>query len=253
MFSFLQSKTFFIHLVIWGLMVLGVLLMTYYWLAAYTNHGETFIVPDIKGKQWKLLEQELKLKHLRLNIADSSVYLVDMPGGLIIEQDPVAGTRVKENRAIYVTVSKVVPPQVKIPNIIDVSDKQAEAILLSYGLKSGDRKYKADLAKNAVLEISTKGRILHTGDEVPKGTVIDFLLGDGFGVTQVVVPVLLNSTADEAKFVLKGSGLVVGTIVYDKDVTDSTTAIVYRQWPQAGDSASLKQGEPVDIYLKRSN
>ena len=226
---------------------------TYYWLAAYTNHGETIVVPDLKGKQWQSVEQGLSLKNLRLSIADSSIYMVDKPGGQIIEQDPAPGSRVKENRTIYITVSKVVPPQVKIPNIIDVSDRQAEAILLSYGLKTGERRYQPDLAKNALLEISTNGRVLYPGDEVPKGTVIDFLLGDGFGMTEVNVPILLNLTVDEAIFVLKGSRLSTGAIIYDDDVQDTISAIVYRQWPNARDSAKLKQGEPVDIYLKKPN
>ena len=253
MFKFLSSKTFFIHLSLFIVLVVGILIMTYYWLGAYTNHGETIVVPDLKGKPWKSLEQGLTLKHLKMQIADSSIYIVDQPGGQVIEQDPPPGSRVKENRSIYLTVSKFVPPQVKMPNVIDVSDRQAEAILMSYGLKTGQRKYQPDLAKNAVLEISTNGRVLHPGDEVPKGTIIDMLLGDGFGNTQVKVPMLINLTIDEAIFVLTGSKLATGSITYDDDVKDPSSAIVYRQWPVAGDSTSLKQGEPVDIYLKRTN
>lgn len=253
MFKFLQSKTFLLHLSLFMVIVIVLLTSTYYWLNAYTNHNETIVVPDLKGKQWQSLEEGLSLKHLRLKIADSSIYLLDKPGGQVIEQDPTPGSFVKENRAIYVTVSKIVPPQVKMPNIIDVSDRQAEAILISYGLKAGERKYQPDLAKDAVLEISTKGRILHPGDEVPKGSVVDLLLGDGFGNVQVVVPMLINLTADQAVFVLKGSGLVTGTINYDENVTDKETAIVYKQWPVAADSVKIKQGEAVDIFLKPSN
>ncbi len=253
MLKFLSSKTFLIHLSLLMVLVFSLLTITYYWLGAYTNHDETIVVPDLKGKPWRSLEQGLNLKHLRMQIADSSIYIVDQPGGQVIEQDPVPGSRVKENRAIYVTVSKILPPQVKMPNIIDVSDRQAEAILLSYGLKTGGRKYQPDLAKDAVLEISTRGRVLHPGDEVPKGTVIDMLLGDGFGNTQVKVPMLINLTADEAIFVLNGSKLATGSVSYDSDVKDTTTAVVYRQWPMAGDTTTLKQGEPVDIYLKRAN
>ena len=253
MFKFLSSKTFLIHLSLLIVLVLGLVTITYYWLGAYTNHGETIVVPDLKGRPWRSLEQGLRLKHLKLQIADSSIYIVDKPGGQVIEQDPIPGSKVKENRAIYVSVSKIVPPQVKMPNIIDVSDRQAEAILLSYGLKTGERKYQPDLAKDAVLEFSTKGRVLHPGDEVPKGTVIDLLLGDGFGNTMVKVPMLINLTAEEALFVLNGTKLAKGSVSFDRDVNDTTTAVVYKQWPQAGDSTTLKQGETVDIFLKRAN
>lgn len=253
MFKFISSKTFLIHLSLFIVLVFGLITMTYYWLGAYTNHDETIVVPDLKGKQWKSLEQGLALKQLKMKIADSSIYIVDQPGGQVIEQDPPPGSRVKENRVIYLTVSKNIPPQVKMPNVIDVSDRQAEAILMSYGLKTGQRKYQPDLAKNAVLEISTNGRVLKPGDEVSKGTVIDLLLGDGFGNTQVKVPMLINLTVDEAIFVLTGSKLATGSITYDEDVSDPSSAVVYKQWPVSGDSISLKQGEPVDIYLKRAN
>ncbi|MEP7263846.1 MAG: PASTA domain-containing protein [Bacteroidota bacterium] len=234
-------------------MVIILLVSTYYWLGAYTNHGETIVVPDIKGKQWKLLVKELDAKNLRLLVADSSVFIVDKPGGLVIEQDPAPGSRVKENRTVYVTVSKIVPPQVRVPAIIDVSDRQAEAILLSYGLKTGARTYKPDLAKNAVLELLFKGRTLQVGDEIPKGSVIDLVLGDGFGSVELGIPTLINLTYDEAISSLKLSGLIPGTITFDNDVTDTLQAVVYRTFPEQGDTLMLKQGQSVNLYLKKGN
>lgn len=253
MFEFLKSKTFLLNAALSVVLVIVILISTYYWLGAYTNHGETIVVPDIKGKSWKVLEKELAVKNLRLQVADSSVFIVDKPGGLIIEQDPAPGSRVKENRTVYVTVSKIVPPQVRIPAIIDVSDRQAEAILLSYGLKTGARSYKPDLAKNAVLELLWKGRTLHVGDEIPKGSVIDLVLGDGFGTTELQMPSVINLTYDEAIFSLRASGLVPGEVVFDSDVTDTLTAVVYKTVPQQGDTAVLKQGQSVDLYLKKGN
>jgi beta-lactam-binding protein with PASTA domain len=251
--EFLRSKTFLLNVLLAFALVAAILFGTYYWLGAYTNHNETIVVPDIKGRKWQTLEKELALKNLRLQIADSSSFIVDQPGGLIIEQDPAPGSRVKENRTVYVTVSKIVPPQVKMPAIIDVSDRQAEAILLSYGLKTGMRTFKPDLAKNAVLQAECKGKVLQPGDEVPKGSVIDLVLGDGFGSTDLQVPPLVNLTYEEALFSLKASGLVAGSVNFDNNVSDTLNAVVYRTVPEAGDTTMLKQGQSIDLYLKKGN
>ena len=137
-----------------------------------------------------------------------------------------------------------------MPNLIDVSQRQAEAILGSYGLKAGTITYKADLAKNAVLEMSMNGKPLKPGDEIPKGSTIDFVLGDGIGNTEVSIPNLVGLSYDEALFVLKGSGLTQGMVMYDSNVRDSSNAIVYKQSPAQGESINLKQGESIDLYLK---
>jgi eukaryotic-like serine/threonine-protein kinase len=251
--EFLKSKTFLLNIALAVTFIAVLLFCTYYWLGAYTNHGETIVVPDIKGKQWMNMERIIQSKSLKLQIADSSIFLVDRPGGLIIEQDPAPGSRVKENRTIYITVSKIVPPQVKMPLIIDVSDRQAEAILLSYGLKTGQRTYKPDLAKNAVIDVIFKGRSLKPGDEIPKGSVIDLVLGDGFGTTDLLIPPLINLTYEEALFSLKASGLKVGEVNFDDDVNDTLNAIVYRTFPEQGDTAMLQQGQMVNLYLKKEN
>ena len=252
MFSFVKSKTFLLHLVLATGVVFLLLMLIYYWLGAYTNHGETIRVPDIRGKKWMELEGALAEQQLRLKVADSSSFTLDKPGGLILEQDPAPGSTVKENRTIYISVSKIVPPQVRMPSIIDVSDRQAEAILLSYGLKTGVITYKPDLARNAVLEMSFKGNVLNPGDEVPKGSVIDLVLGDGLGNRDVKVPMLLSLTYEEAIFALRASSLTVGAVIYDGNIKDTLNAVVYKQMPEASAEILLKQGQEVDLYL-RSN
>jgi eukaryotic-like serine/threonine-protein kinase len=253
MFEFLKSKSFLFNVILSIVLVTATFVSAYYWLGAYTNHGETIVVPEIRKKQMKDIERMLSDRHLKIKVADSSVFIIDKPGGMIVEQDPPPGTRVKENRTIYVTITKIVVPQVKMPAIIDVSDRQAEAILLSYGLKTGDRTYKPDLAKNAVLEVQLNGKILMPGDEVPKGSVIDLVLGDGYGNTEVKVPSLINLTYEEARFTLRASSLAVGAVIYNDDVKDTLNAVVYRQQPAPHDSLVLRQGESVDLYLRRGN
>ncbi len=252
LFSFIKSRTFLVHLSTALFLIAIILFATYKWLSAYTNHGETITVPDLNGMHYKKLEAYLEGKSLHVKISDSSVFMLDKPAGVVIDQDPAPNMNVKEGRTIYVTVTRTVPPQVKIPDLIDVSQRQAEAILASYGLKTGQIIYKPDLAKNAVLSLLFEGKEITAGTDVAKGSVIDLILGDGIGGTEVEVPSLKGLTVDEALFVLQGSALNPGAMVYDESVLDTAEAKVYRQVPEPGDSAFIKQGEAIDLFFTQT-
>lgn len=246
--QFIKSRIFFINLLAAVAVMGGLFLGIYFWLGNFTHHGESITVPDLRGLKMEKLESFLSDKHLRYKIVDS-LYQVNSSPGTIIEQDPAPDSKVKEDRTIYLTVNSSKPPKVKMPNLVDVSYRQAEAILESFGLKVGQLIYKPDLARNAVLDQLYKGSSIHPGKEIYKGSVIDLVLGDGMGNTEVPVPDLNGLTRGEALFVLKGSSLTIGTVHVDPGVRDSTTATVYKQSPEASENATINQGEAVDIYL----
>jgi beta-lactam-binding protein with PASTA domain len=251
-FAFLKSRKFLLNLA--GALALFVLLFgfTYKYLSTYTRHGSSVSVPDLRGMQISRVEDFLKNKNLKFAVSDSNIFDLDKPPGTVIEQDPAPNEKVKESRTIYLSISRSTPPGVKVPDLLDNSLRQAESILRSYGLKTGQLIYKPDLAKNAVLEMQINGKPVEKGTEVPKGTSIDLVLGDGFGNTLVSVPHLYNLTLQEALFVLNASSLTVGTVISDETVSDSLKARVYRQIPSYGPDASMSQGEPVDLFITQS-
>lgn len=251
-FNFLKSRVFVLNLI--GSIAFAILLFgfTYKWLGTYTRHGSSVSVPDLRGMQINKVKEFLKYRNLSFKISDSTIYDLEKPPGTVIEQDPRPNEKVKENRTIYLSITRSAPPRVRIPDLKDNSLRQAEAIMRSYGLKVGQLIYKPDLAKNAVLDMQIKGRSVSKGEEVPKGTKIDLVLGDGFGNTKVIVPQLFNLTLDEAMFVINASSLNVGSLIFDQTVKDSTMARVYRQSPRAG-AGSISQGESVDIFLTQSD
>jgi beta-lactam-binding protein with PASTA domain len=249
--QFLKSRTFIINLMAAVAFLVLLFGFTYKWLNTYTRHGSSVSVPDLRGMHLSRVSDFLKNKSLQFSISDSNVFELDKPPGTVIEQDPGPNEKVKEGRTIYISVSRSTPPGVKIPDLLDNSLRQAEAILRSYGLKTGQLIYKPDLAKNAVLEMQIKGQPVNKGKEVPKGTTIDLVLGDGFGNTRVSVPQLFNLTLQEALFVLNASSLNVGAIISDETVRDSTRARVYRQVPGPSSDA-ISQGEPIDLFITQS-
>ncbi|MDQ3051286.1 MAG: PASTA domain-containing protein [Bacteroidota bacterium] len=251
-FEFLKSKLFLINLLIAAVLLVATFGFTYKWLGTYTKHGSSVSVPDVRGMQMDKLQSFLDNKNLRYQVADSTIFDMTKPPGTVIEQDPRPNEKVKEHRTIYLSITRSTPPGVKIPDLEDNSLRQAEAILRSYGLIRGELIYKPDLAKNAVLEMQIDGKKVEKGEEVTKGTVIDLVLGDGFGNTKVAVPLLFNLDLDEALFVLKASSLNVGAVVLDGTVKDSSRARVYKQSPVYESEKTISQGESVDIFLTQS-
>ncbi len=250
---FIISKTFIINLVLSFALVILVFGFTYKWLNSYTRHGTSVSVPDLRGMQVDELKEFLKFKSLDYKVADSTLYSLDHAPGTVLDQEPLPEAKVKEDRTIYVTITRTTPPKVSVPDLMDNSLRQAELILKSYGLEVGELIYKPDLAKNAVLEIQLNGRSIEPGTEVTKGTVVDLVLGDGFGNTKVPVPDLFNLTVDEAMFVIRASSLNIGNLIYDSSVMDSSKARVYRQRPYFEEGRVINQGESLDLYLTESD
>jgi len=248
LFDFLKSKTFRYNLS--GAVILAVVLffVLQQWLNGFTRHGESISVPDLHGMKKEKMEKLLQETGLSYEIVDS-LYENGTAPGTIIDQDPAATSLVKKGRTIYLTINASKPPKVKMPDLLDVSHRQAEAILESFGLKVGKVTYEPDLAKNAVLKQLYRGVPIQPGREIYKGSPIDLVLGDGMGTSEVPVPDLTGLTRSEAVLVLQGASLMLGAVSYDPGVRDTSKAKVYLQTPEASESSLLNQGATIDLYL----
>jgi beta-lactam-binding protein with PASTA domain len=215
--------------------VVTVVFIAYFSLDYYTRHGEGIPVPQLKGLTVDRAMQLLKDQGFGYQI--DSVYVLDEAPGTIVEQDPDAGTNVKVNRMIYLTMVTRLAPPVTLPDLTDENYMEAVATLSNYGLKVGDTTTKADIA-NHVLEVHFSGQIIKPGATLPKGSKLDLVLGNGAGASEVDIPDLLNQDLDAAKFVIKGAGLTVGTISYEGDISDSSSLTVIAQVPAKTDSLS---------------
>ncbi len=219
----------------------------------YTQHGKYLQVPSLIGKPVSDAIQIVQNHNLKWVVSDS-MYNEDFPPLTVLAQNPKPLAWVKKHRTIYLTVNATMPPSVFLPDLQDVPLKQAASILKSYGLKLGQLTYKADLARDVVLEVKANGRILTPGTAVKKGTRIDLVLGDGLGKTNVPVPDLLGLSLREVRFVLEGSGLQLGAVIADGSVSgDSLNAVVYKQIPPPSPSSTINAGEGIDVFVTSPN
>ncbi len=220
-------------------------------LRTYTRHGESITVPDLRGMSFEQVKVMLGGKNLDFQIMDS-VFDMNRPPMSIVDQNPKPNSKVKEGRTIYLTLNATTAPTVEVPDLVGRSSlKYAKMQLESYGLKVGEPIYKPDPHLNAVIGMQIKGRAISQKTKVPRGTVIDLVLGDGLGASRIAVPYLIGRRYDEAEFKLRGSSLNIGAVVAESGLTDTAGALVYKQIPEYGPGKTIRMGEPIDLFIAR--
>jgi beta-lactam-binding protein with PASTA domain len=217
-----------------------------------THHGEAKIVPAVTGKTVEEVRNLLEDQNFELVIQDS-IYNDTLQPGIVVKQVPEADAVVKVNRTVYVTVNRMVPPDVEMPNLIGYTFRNAEMVLNNMGLKLGDTTFKPDFAKNSVLEQLYNGRNITPGTKIKMGTPISLVIGSGVGNIDMAVPKLIGLTYTEAKILLDAQGLILGSIVPDPSVRDTAAAFVYRQSPEPKTAEGLqfriRPGQMMDLWL----
>jgi beta-lactam-binding protein with PASTA domain len=248
--AYLKSRQFRVNLLLAVGSVVVIVMIVFFSLSFYTRHGTGIPVPQLKGMQVEKAMGLLKEQGFEYKI--DSVYVLDQEPGSVIEQDPDPGTNVKENRTIYLTVVTRLAPPISLPDLEPYTYREAVATLANYGLKVGDTVYKADIARDRILEMRFAGQPIKAGTKIPKGSRIDLVLGNGEGASEVEIPDLVNQDLDAAKFVIKNGGLTVGTITYQGAITDSTSLVVVAQSPMKSDSLNkTSNGTRINLTVSQ--
>ncbi len=251
MFRFLTSKPLWVNMVA-GLVLLILLLLLFLGsLDIITRHGKTMKIPSVTGQSVELAKKTLESQGFDVLIQDS-VYNDTLPPLQVIKQIPEPDNLVKVNRTVYLTINQAVAPEIDMPNLLSMTFRNAEMVLRRYGLKLGDTVFKPDFARNSVLDQQFNGSSIKPGTKIQQGSAITLVLGNGVGL-EFAVPDLFGLTYRDAREALSESGLLVGSMVPDNDVTDTANAFVYRQNPDQYDYERrlkhIRQGQIVDLWL----
>lgn len=177
--KFITSKIFLKQL---GLAVVAVVVICFLmlkWLKFSTNHGQFVEVPQLQGKTLDVVQIELEDNDLQMVVQDSANYNPNYPKYSVIEQQPEAGSQVKEDRKIYLTLNPSGYRKIAIPSIIRRTIRQARPTLEALEFKIGKITYIDDIGRNEVLAIKHKGERITPGTLLPKTSTIDLVLGNG--------------------------------------------------------------------------
>lgn len=232
-----------LHIVLAACIIVLVCVFLFYaYLPHVTNHGESITVPSVEGLPITKVEEFLADHDLRYEVNDSS-YSADYPPLTVLKQYPAAGAKVKENRKIFVSVNRKNPPTVKMPNLIDGSLTNAEAVLRGSELKRGKIRLVRGPFLNVVKEMQIDGNKVVPGVLVPKGTMVDLVVMDG-GSNKLPTPNVLGFTYEDAKVNILGSNLNIGDVNL---LGDTTGGIILKQMPTPGEVIMV--GDVVDIWI----
>ncbi|HBZ34248.1 MAG TPA: hypothetical protein DEO38_04005 [Bacteroidales bacterium] len=240
-------KNLFVAFVIIALIIYGV----FYALDRYTHHGEGVEVPDVRGLYEAEADALLSNAELRFTVIDST-YNKQKRLGTVLEQTPVGGTLVKKGREIYIVMNSKAKRKVPIPEVRDLSYRQAEAMLRTLSIKVSDVTYKPAEYQDLVLDILYNGEPLEAGTRIDEDSSVTLVIGQTSESEITTVPDLRGMDLQQAREALLGQNLVVGMTDYDTEPQGNDILFrVYRQSVSAG--RQVEYGKRIDIYLTTDN
>ncbi len=227
----------------------GLILLTLFFINIYTKHGKSEQVPDLKGLSIEDAKTMLRRHNLNAEIIDS-VFMRDRKLGSVIEQNPAPNTIVKPGRKIYLIINSKSVRQVSMPELRDISARQAQAMIKSLGINVGSIQYAPSQYRDLVLEVKYKGEPLMLGSKVPEGASVILVVGDGYGGVNSGVPSLIGLDLYSATEIINLSEFLIGGIIYDVEPNNDESAyVVYMQRPEPGEEAGA--GNIIDLFLTK--
>lgn len=175
---FIFTGTFLKHFILSILLVVALIFFYFFMLSWYTNHGEEIKVPNVVKMKESQFEDVLDDLDLTYELSESSVFNPAFPPNSVLEQTPKPGRMVKEGRKIYLKINPADFAQIKVPNLVYKTKRQAIPTLEALGFKVGKFTYEANIAKDLVLEMRYKGRKISAGDKLKRTSTIELVLGD---------------------------------------------------------------------------
>ena len=219
----------------------------------YTDHGVEVEVPNITGMLVDEAESMVESVGMELVIVDS-IYTNKVPRGIVIKQTPPSLSRAKRHRPIYVVINAKSNRRIQLPDVINISSRQATSTLEAMGLRVTNIVYQPHEYRDLVLKVTLNGRTLKAGESVEEGSPIVLVVSSGKtgGTRKVVVPDLRGKTLEEAKALLEANDLVLGSFNYDEQPTEENMGkfVVYTQNP--GKGSETFDGDEVGVLLTRN-
>lgn len=254
MFSFITKRPLWANILFAIVLVFLILLVFLLSLNWITHHGKLLSIPQVTGKTVDEAKKQLEAQGFDVVIQDS-LYIDTMAPLKVIKQIPDADEVVKINRTVYLTINRAVPPQVDMPNLVGLSFRSAAIVLKQYGLKVGDTSYRPSFAKNSVLSQLYNGQEIKQGTKITMSSPVSLVLGAGISDESMAVPDLVGMTLSDAKVLMEGLGIDIGSVIPRGDITDTSNAFIYWQSPTRLDEdhkiRPIHKGQMIDIRLQK--
>ena len=215
-------------------------------LKKYTLHAETLNVPSLVGLNISEAEDTLNKYDLNFMIIDSAAYNPIYERGSILSHFPKAGSVVKPDRKIYLTINPLTIHYVPLPDLKNKSLRQSIRLLENNAFRFGELYYVDHFAKDVVLFSKLNDTIVNKDALLPKFSIVDLYLGNGHHES-VYVPSVLGLELAEVKSKLNNNSLNLGVCKKVYVDVDSLIGRVYKQEPEVHQQVSL--GQSISIWV----
>ncbi|HXR83300.1 MAG TPA: PASTA domain-containing protein [Hanamia sp.] len=253
MFKFIARQSFLVNLLAAIALVFLVGFLFFQSLGWITHHGEYLKVPSVTGKNVDSAIDLLEKEGFEVVITDS-IYNDSLPLNTVKKQLPDPDATVKVNRTVFLNINPTTLPMIDMPNLEGLSYRFALDKLQKNHLKLGDTTNRADFMKGSVLEQHYDGKKIAAGTQVRWGSSIDLVVGGGLEAQKIPVPDLTGMTVAEARDMLKQQGIILAAILTSGDITDTASAYIYKQNPDAfsygATPAYIQPGQTMDIWIQ---
>lgn len=167
------------NLILMGIAACAIVWVAMLYLDVWTEHGKYVDVPQVKGLPYNEAVSKLDALGFNVELSDS-VYDGATKPGTVLEQSPRVNARVKPNRTIYLTINAFSPKMVTVPNLSDMSLRQAQSILQGLGIRSVKVNTVLSEYKDLVFGAKFNGVTLHAGARIPTSATVTLDVGDGY-------------------------------------------------------------------------
>jgi len=258
-FSFLTNKRFLLNVLGIIVFLALVLFAVFTWLGIYTKHGQKLELPNYVGEHVESSIEDASSRTFQI-IVNDSVHIVGKEGGLIQIQNPPGGSLVKENRKIYVTITKYKADKVTLEDMRFYGEDfdQITAQLKTRNIYTNVKSKEFDpVNQNSVLEVWHDGQLVidrrkgAKGLVIDKGSTLDFVISSAQGGSHEV-PDLVGKTVEVADLILQRSGLKIAIEYGNDEVLDQDKegrAEIILQYPPEG--TTLPRGSTITVKVKQ--
>ena len=222
-----------------------IVVLAFLLIKTIARQGKEYELPNICGTALEKLKDDNPL-HFTYVIIDS-VYDAESEGGIVIQQDPKAGTMVKTHRKIYVTVTTFAPSDVVLPELSNMTVRSAVSALEAAGLRCGRLSFVDSPYRNVILESTSKGKMVYAGQKMDQGAVVDLTVGMGEQPVGTRVPFVIGQAPAKARRGILSASLNVGQEHWE-DVTDRSSAVCYKLYPDYTGVTRYPLGTYVDVW-----
>jgi beta-lactam-binding protein with PASTA domain len=244
-FDFIRKKKFYKHLSFILLSTVAIAWIVLQALNVYTQQGKTYIVGDYMGLTLEEINNDPQNNTFEFVIVDS-IFDNLAKKQSVVTQSPTQNSVVKKGRKIYLTIVASQPEIVQCPNLEDLTVRQANTMLETYGLKIGRIEYVPDIG-NTVVCWKHKGKPLKPYEKIQKGSRVDLVVGNEDGTLNTIVPNIVGKTQQEAHSILLAAGLNIGKEINCKQ---SPNCKVARQQPAHNEDEGVSLGTSIDIWYE---